>query len=294
MFETLGPLFTWLWKERKDLAETARRAAPFLGLGGRTADGGGESEEDLPRGDVLLLGAGGVGKTTFARLLTGRPDGSAYEESIGVDTFPLPTDGDGEEAGVEMIVAPGQEQRRDATWADLLAGVEAGRYRGVVLFNAFGHHSIGVPSYRLTRVYRNAGRNLSPAEFSEVFAETRRAQELDVLNRIAAGPPPAGERFWLLSVVTKEDLWFPRADEVRAFYETGPYGEAAADLGAAISSANFRHEVVYCSLKIQRLRDPAGDLLVPNAAGYDPDLQEESFARLLRTLDALRKWEAER
>lgn len=95
---------------------------------------------------------------------------------------------------------------------------------------------------------------------------------------------------WLLSVVAKEDLWWPGRD-VDAFYGNGRYAEAVARLIAAKGAEQIRHELIRVSLLICNLVT-GDDTMVKNVEGYDHRAQVAGVRRLLEVLDALREWEA--
>src|SRR5947207_3199259 len=92
---------------------------------------------ESPKG-VLIIGPGGVGKTTLAHFLAGT-DGEnqatgEYIESAGTDEFKL-----ADNLAVQIIVPPGQSRRRPATWEVLLDDVKKGRFRGIILIAAYGY-----------------------------------------------------------------------------------------------------------------------------------------------------------
>lgn len=130
-----------------------------------------------PDPGILILGPGGVGKTTLGRILSGRYDflldtDAAYEQSIEVQTFRKRGSAD-----VELIVAPGQADRRPATWPDLLRRLSAGKALGVVFCCAYGYHSIST-SYKYLSTYDPK----KPKAFLKAFLEDRRKAEVEVLD----------------------------------------------------------------------------------------------------------------
>ena len=124
-----------------------------------------------PDRSILVIGAGGTGKTTFSRLLEGHLDWlddppGEYVESMGVDRLLLTDD-----SGLEVVVAPGQAHRRESTWPELLADLTKGIYRGVVLVNAFGYHTFSVPSMKNHMLWDG-----SRARFLPKYLESRRME----------------------------------------------------------------------------------------------------------------------
>src|SRR5439155_19898988 len=95
----------WLWKNKDWIA------ARFGELKAWYHRGKGTKKEP----GILILGPGGAGKSTLARLLAGEYDylrdlPGEYEESVGVETYVLK-----DSPRVEVVVPPGQRQRREAT-----------------------------------------------------------------------------------------------------------------------------------------------------------------------------------
>ena len=142
----------WIWARLTEIRSWFRR-----GKGTKRSPG------------ILILGPGGAGKSTLARLLSEKDYNpllhlpGEYKESIGVETYSLK-----DAAGVEVVVPPGQRQRRDATWTDLHADLVAGKFRGVILLVAYGHNSFML-SYKQHRLYQN-----DKERFVEDFGAARR------------------------------------------------------------------------------------------------------------------------
>jgi hypothetical protein len=206
-----------------------------------------------------------------------------YDESIGIEHYTLP-----DAPGVEVVVPPGQHQRREATGADLLAGIAAGKYRGIVLVVSYGHQSFSLPSYKDHPLYAN-----SKDEFLRQYLEDRRNDELTVLRQLAPHLRVSKGKLWLLTLVAKQDLWWPSRSEVDAYYRTGAYGAEIPALQNQQDRRSFRHELTLASLVISNFVTRNGERLKPNVEGYDHREHARSLRRLFETVDALRKWEGE-
>ena len=168
---------------------------------------------------ILIIGPGGTGKTTLAKLLSGElstrifEEPWKYEESISEERYTLLDD-----PGVEVVVPPGQSHRREATWTDIRTDLTAGKFRGVVLVVANGYHAVtAAGGYKLHELYRG-----NRDQFVTDFIARQRGDELRVLQFLQPALESAGAKVWLLVVVTKQDLWWPDRAAAEAFYTSGP------------------------------------------------------------------------
>lgn len=265
----------WAWLNKTEiLANLARVRAWF--------------RSDPGRG-ILIIGAGGVGKTTLARILSGDfdwlcDDPWRYDESYGLEEYVL-----GDDPKTRIVVPPGQTIRRATTWAGVESDLAGGKYRGVILVSAFGYHSLLRQSYKDHPLF-----NGKREEFLTAFVEQCRCDEVAIQRRIAPALAIAPGRMWLFTVVTKEDLWDANRQEAEQFYTSGDYASGLAPVLAAKGNAGFRHELVTASLVISNFETGVGEVLRPNAEGYDHRRSVESVRRLQEALDALREWEMQK
>jgi hypothetical protein len=154
--------------------------------------GSGDGTKKSP--GILILGSGGTGKTTLARLLSEDYNPllylpGEYKESVGIETYSLK-----DAPGVEVVVPPGQRQRRDATWAALHADLASGKFRGVILVSAHGYHSFML-DYKTHKLYNGDKR-----QFVKDLCRERRAEELAVLRELAPHIMAGRERLWMLTL----------------------------------------------------------------------------------------------
>ena len=269
----------WAWDNRDEIKKRLNELRLWLFP---------NKDDPKKRSGILILGAGGVGKTTLGRILSGDFDMLAdplteYKESRNVEKLTL--SGEGKE-DVEIVVLPGQENRR-STWGELLKDISSGYYRGIVLVSAFGYHSLAQISYKQHRLYEPGAK---PGKFLEAFSAERRSEELKVLRNILPHIKTTPTKLWMMSVITKQDLWWENKDVVK-HYQHSEYQEKIEEIQAHCGLEKFRHEYIYCSLIINRLMTDKGELMKNNKAGYDHGLYMQSLRRLFETIDSMREWE---
>ncbi len=269
----IGRFFSWIWKNWDSIRERFGAVGKWLG-----------SSEN---GQILVLGAGGVGKSTLGHLLAGTAGAAVgeYAESHRIEEFRLTDD-----ESVSLIVLPGQRHRRDSTWRDLEKEIEDGNVRGVILVNSWGYHALGAISYKEHVLWEA---NPAKREFLAKFLEHCRQDEIEILRRVGENIKKSPGKVWLLSLVTKEDLWWNKRSEVLDHYqaETGGYGSAVAEIQSAKGNRDFRAEFQSTSLVISCFRTGLDEELAKNLAGYGQPEQSASFQRLFRCLEGLIEWE---
>jgi hypothetical protein len=237
---------------------------------------------------VLIIGPGGVGKTTLGQFLSGQEDRASlgsYSESIGTEEFKIADD-----LNVQIVIPPGQAHRRRATWDQRLEEVAEGKFRGVILIHAYGHHALGDISYRNHKLYDpEKGFDAFVADYLD---QSLKAEE-QVLRIVCDAIKKCSAPIWMLTLVTKQDLWWDKRDIVEKYYKEGLYGRISRECLGGKSDRVFRHEVATASLVIRNLITGRDEVIKKTVAGYDAPLQEKSFEKLLQVFDGLMRWEEE-
>src|SRR5262245_18439250 len=139
MWETIKAVAAWIrdhWPEIRD----------WFGRGPNSPD---------PVPGIILLGAGGTIETLLGHLLAAGLQGlfevaSEYKESLDIEKHALKDD-----PSIEIVVGQGQAHCREQGWAEFLQDIANGRYRGVILVNAYGYHYLRHKCYKDLPLYQS-------------------------------------------------------------------------------------------------------------------------------------------
>lgn len=237
-----------------------------------------------PRG-VLIIGPGGVGKSTLGKLFSEdqRTGTGEYVESVSTETYVLSDD-----PCVQIVVPPGQPHRMDATWDTVFADLRDGKFRGVILIFAYGHHTIGDLSYKNHKLYK---KNKGFDAFLRDYFQDCRATEEDLYTKASEAIAQCDKPTWLLTLVTKQDLWWGERDAVEKYYASGCYSDVRGKCLGRKNTTQFRHETACVSLVIRNLMTGRDELLKSTTSGYDMTIQEKSLEKLLQVFEGLMEWE---
>jgi len=279
MCEQGGPVVQWLWRNKDWVLDRVKEIREWL-VSSR-------NPPDQPGSSLLIIGPGGVGKSTAARILSGNYDPlldmpGEYDESLKIEHYSLKDD-----PAVGLVVPPGQKHRRDPTWNDIESSLSAGEYHGIILVCSYGYHSLGLISYKHHHLY--AGDDQA---FLRSYLDASRAEEVNVLQRLSPHIKASDRKCWLVTLVTKQDLWWNDNQQVERHYREGPYADQIGEIADHKGRSNFRHELILGSLVIRNFVTGVGERLAETVAGYDQQYRVSSVRRLWESLDALRQWEA--
>lgn len=231
---------------------------------------------------IITFGSGGTGKTTLGHFLmegNSNVGPSAYIESIGMEKHPV-----GHGVVGTLLVPPGQERRREDYWPELYRSFAQGKTRGIINVVAYGYHSFAELGYEETK-YFSPG--MSREEFVAAYTDNRRALELDVIRELTPHLLSAEKKIWMVTLVTKQDIWWKERAAVRDYYMEGSYSDWIKTLQQKRGERLFRHEYLSASLVMSNFASGRGELLAPTTEGYDQNIQMANLHKLVETVKEL-------
>lgn len=214
---------------------------------------------------ICIFGAGGTGKSVLGLLLSGKNDFIASDftsdQSQSVESYGLP------DKSCKLLIPPGQRGSSPTSWRDALATLINGSSIGVI--------NVVCAGYRTTREL-----NLP----FEQFRQSSIDEELKLVSEIKQPIINAKKNVWMITLVTKQDLWWSKKEEVTKHYQQGEYNKLIEEIRHYRGINQFSHAYVHASLIIQNLMI-GNELIVPTAQGYDQLLQAGSMSLFRKQLD---------
>lgn len=236
---------------------------------------------------VLVLGPGGVGKTSVGKFLSGENKSlldlpSDYITTLDFEDFEIESVPE-----AQLEIAPGQQHRLDHNWSHIKSGIESGEYEGMIFVVSYGYHSIGDIDYKTNPAYEKGNK---VQQFLIKYIKQRQRIEIDLLKKVSECLKTNNNRFWVLVFVGKMDLWWRERDDVEPHYLRGEFSEILKDCSSKKNDDMFRTETIFGSLEIQSFKTGRGVELSKNAAGYGQAKQATALRELIEMIKALVRW----
>jgi|LNFM01.1.fsa_nt_gb hypothetical protein len=261
----------------------AKLLAPFRKLWNR-----------LQHGDVQIVvyGSGGVGKSTLGRFLASPTSIDAvsidYKLSDLTEKYDAPSDLWG-----KLTIAPGQPEYRKDSFPPLHRKVTSGGARGIVHVVSYGMHAI--PGREPLDKHTSWQPNDTHESFAARFAAKQRDAELDVLRELVSVLTTAEGPLWMVTVGTKQDLWWSQRHDVNEWYcgKQSAYRALVDEIAKKHGTEHFKHRFVSGALVYGNLRSPTGEVLFPTSAGYEQSIRAANLARIVEVITGLATTERE-
>jgi hypothetical protein len=110
--------------------------------------------------------------------------------------------------------------------------------------------------------------------------------EIDYLKKIAENIKNTNQKFWMLTLVNKQDLWWDRKVEVNDYYKTGEYNKIVEEIFKSKGTGNFVHEYISSALFNSNFTIGT-DFKVETVSGYDEPLRLGNFNNFVKMLNTL-------
>jgi hypothetical protein len=220
----------------------------------------------LKRGKIkfLVVGAGGTGKSTLgAHMQRDDPFESVnYIESLTTEKYELPN-----VPFNEIIVPPGQGlDGRRMEQQPHLNKLATGDIDGVINVASWGCHSMRELAMKDHKVYVDG---MSKEDFLQAYLAHNRDVEVARLKELLPYLQGSKGNLWMITLVTKQDLWWNDRSQVGEFYKAGGYNDLVVEITKAKGDNHFSHSLHFASLVMQNLVVEDGTVLMNTTAGYD-------------------------
>lgn len=180
-----------------------------------------------------------------------------------------------------IIVPPGQERRTEREWPAIFRGLAQNKYSLFINVVSWGYHALPELSYTETALYQPG---MTVESFIADYTDNRRQRELAILTEMVPHLKNAPGKLKMLTVTTKQDLWWAERKRVEDYYEHGPYNASIQEVILHRGQERFMHECVSASLLMANMISAKGDALALTTAGYDEPYKNANLNNLVDTI----------
>lgn len=246
-----------LYDNRRYFISTLRRVRNWLRKGHTT---------------ILVFGAGATGKTTLGQFIAGKSSPYTrvpqYSESLDKEEYEVPLD-----SLCNLIIPPGQWETSQTIWDSMCHKLSDNKTKGLVHVVCSGFHT-------------PRGVEMTEEDFQNTHIPRMLQKEMDSLNKIRPFIEAANHPITMITLITKQDLWWGKRDAVSSHYEEGEYNNVIEGIGRVKGKQHFNHYFLSTALSINNLI-VANNVLAKTAEGYDQNIQVAHLAFLLNHIDLI-------
>ncbi|MGV2101264.1 hypothetical protein [Rhizobium sp. 21-4511-3d] len=233
---------------------------------------------------IVMFGCGGTGKSTTGQILSGNSAGNQLNGEYNLSTK-MENWGLKGRFFVNVKIPPGQETYR-ATWSQLVREIiESKRVPIIINVVCWGMHS---PAKLELSSIPEFSTGLTSDNINS-YRSRRLADEQKALDEIVAHADLFKTKIKFITLVTKQDLWWPDRMAVRQHYQSEalPYQAAISKLRGLLGANNFSHEIWSVSYGHFNHRTIDNHQIFSTAAGYDDNIQNSHLKRFEALIDGM-------
>jgi hypothetical protein len=259
-----GAIIGKIWEERRLIAGFSRDFFDLISKG---------------RLKIFVFGCAGTGKSTFGKILDGQDDVGAvtgsYTLSSETEYYGLK-----DKRFVQILIPPGQEIYHQRNWGQLFNALQDSSRAIVINLVCWGFHSL--EKDELPRIPEFSAGITDKTRIT--FLENRRNLEIETLQKIVQPFSNFQRPLHMVTLVTKQDLWWKDRHAVQSHYENGNYSQGIQTVYRAKGEANFTHH--FCSVSFGQINFNTADRhqIFETSAGYDNATLTANFGSFLNLL----------
>jgi hypothetical protein len=260
----VGAIVGKIWDERRLIASFSRDFFDLITKG---------------KLKIFVFGCAGTGKSTFGKILEGQEGAGtiagSYSLSSDTEYYGLR-----DKRFVQIAVPPGQEVYHQRNWGQLFNALQDSSRAIVVNVVCWGYHSL--ERDEIPRIPEFLGGINETSKMT--FLKNRQNLELETLAKLIQPFSNFQPPLHMITLVTKQDLWWKSRNEVQAYYENGRYSENIQAIRRAKGEANFIHH--FCSLSFGQINFSTADRhrIFETSAGYDNAALTANFGNFVGLL----------
>ncbi len=231
--------------------------------------------------DIIVFGIASTGKTTMGNFVNGKTtfmDLAIAERSINLEFFKF------EESTnriVNFIVTPGEERHEQANLIKFQEIIAQKKPFGLINVVSYGYQFPKNLSYQEV---------VSEDKPLEDYLKERREMEIKSIEKLLPHIKTARNLSWMLTLVTKQDLWWDKRDEVKNYYQNGDYAKVITELKQVFGEHKpFIHEYISTSFVSLNVYSNDRKRIAAVVEGYDSAIQAAHWEQFIKTLNHFKK-----
>lgn len=232
---------------------------------------------------VAIFGVGGTGKSTAQLLLTEGIDKSDKNHAY-IPTVTPTKKRSNDNWYVSVWDTPGQEDFRDSAWSTAFADMKSSNRIILINIVSYGYNSLAALTYS---DIRRQSEKKTRDEVIRNYFRIERKKEIELVNDLVGKLREVQCKIEILTIINKQDLWWPTRNQVRKHYMEGNYRKSLLAVGHGRPKGSFSHTVKEVCLCRMNLKTSDEIVLAETSAGYDAGIREVYFTHLLAALKQL-------